>query len=129
MYATAAPANMSELQGQGSQFHNANPNRPELAGQYNYPPQQQPYPSPHQSPHMQHQQQQPYSPHHQQAAYMQQQQHQYPSPVSSTQGYHTYQSGSPPPGGPGGYGQQASWQAGPVPDLHEMDGGRGMGQR
>ncbi|KAK4034595.1 hypothetical protein C8A01DRAFT_38951 [Parachaetomium inaequale] len=137
MYATPPPANMSELQGQGSQFYNANPNRPELAGQYNYSPQQQQsYPSP-QSPHMQQQQQQqqPYSPQQQQSAYMQQQQQQqqYPSPVSSTQGYHTYQSGSPPPAGV--YGQpvpphpQASWQSGPVPDLHEMDGGRGMGQR
>jgi hypothetical protein len=41
-------------------------------------------------------------------------------------GYHAYSPGTPPAGS---YSQQqhpqASWQAGPVPDLHEMDGGRG----
>ncbi|EAQ85019.1 hypothetical protein CHGG_09033 [Chaetomium globosum CBS 148.51] len=153
MYA-ATPANMSELQGQGSQYHNANPNRPELAGQYSYPPQQQqqqqqqhqpPYP-PQQSPHMQpySPQQSPYDQQHQyqqqpqQHQYPQQQQHQqqYPSPTPSPHppqlqpGYHAYSPGTPPPNS-GAYGQQqqqqhpqASWQAGPVPDLHEMDGGR-----
>ncbi|KAK4249382.1 hypothetical protein C7999DRAFT_30116 [Corynascus novoguineensis] len=122
MYATAPP-NMSELQGQGTQFHNANPNRPELAGQHNYPPQQSPYIQ-----------------HHQQQQQQQQQQHQhpqqqYPSPTQSPHPqqmqprYQVYNTGTPPPPPPGMYGQQhqpphpqASWQAGPVPEFHEMDG-------
>ncbi|KAH6842919.1 hypothetical protein B0I37DRAFT_418063 [Chaetomium sp. MPI-CAGE-AT-0009] len=137
MYA-ATPANMSELQGQGSQYHNANPNRPELAGQYSYPPQQQQSPymqqqqqqqqyPPQQQPHMQpySPQQSPYDqqppPQHQYQQQQQQQQQQYPSPTPP---------GTPPPGA---YAQQqqqqhhsqASWQAGPVPDLHEMEGGSG----
>jgi hypothetical protein len=102
MYPPQPPPNMSELQGQGTQFHNAAPNRPELAGQYGYAPppqQQQPYPSPTPSQH----------PH-------------------QMQGYASHQ-----PGAPVMYGQQhpqASWQSGPVPDLHEMDaGGYGAQQR
>ncbi|KAK4145278.1 uncharacterized protein C8A04DRAFT_27038 [Dichotomopilus funicola] len=113
MYANT-PANMSELQGQGTQYHNANPNRPELAGQYNYPPQQSPYTQQQQqSPPPQYQQ--AYSPQH--------------SPYNSQSPY------DPPVSPPqqqmhGGHPQQqqqqqstypqSSWQAGPVPDLHDL---------
>ncbi|GAB1315887.1 hypothetical protein MFIFM68171_06097 [Madurella fahalii] len=99
-----------ELQGQGTQYHNPNPNRPELAGQYGYP----------QSPQLYHQQPQPY-----------------PPPFQQMQGYQPYHPGSAPPPGSAGYGQQqqqqppssASWQSGPVPGFHEMDGAGYAGPR
>ncbi|KXX77277.1 hypothetical protein MMYC01_208390 [Madurella mycetomatis] len=108
MYAPAP--DRPELQGQGTQYHNPNPNRPELAGQYSYP----------QSPQLHHHQQpQPY-----------------PPPFQQIQGYQSYHPGSPPPGG-AMYGQQqqpqapppASWQSGPVPGFHEMDGAGHAGPR
>ncbi|KAK3899374.1 hypothetical protein C8A05DRAFT_37015 [Staphylotrichum tortipilum] len=130
MFAPPPPQNMSELQGQGTQFHNAAPNRPELAGQFAYAPpqglpqqgvpQQGGYSSPVPSPH--------------------QVQSGYPLP-SPQPGYpqgpyapppQGYYAGTPPPQAAQGYGMapppqqggmQASWQSGPVPGLHEMDGG------
>lgn len=116
----APPPDRPELQGQGTQFHNANPNRPELAGQYVYPGQspppmgQQPQPYPGQAVP---QQSQPYG--------------------VPQQGYHPqYQMGgaaaAPPPSGSPMPGQPpagaAGWQSGPVPmQYHEMDaGGHGV---
>lgn len=108
------PPDRPELQGQGTQFHTPNPNRPELAGQYAYP----------QSPQLHQQHPQPY-----------------PSPPppaqqQQMQGYQPYYPASPQPGA-AMYGQQqqqpphpqASWQSGPVPGFHEMDGGGYAGPR
>ncbi|KAL2016312.1 hypothetical protein VTK56DRAFT_3883 [Thermocarpiscus australiensis] len=116
------PPNLSELQGQGSHFHSPNPNRPELQGQSAMyaPPPDRPelagqYAYPQSSPQMQQQYPQPYPP-------------QPPYPPQQMHGHHTYHPGAPapPPGAPM-YGQQQpstmSWQAGPVPGLHEVDGG------
>ena len=108
VYPGQPQGHMSELQGQGTQFHNAVPGRPELAGQYGYPQQQQQaqggYPQ-------------------QQGGYHQQG---YPSPQQQQQQggyYHPGSTATPPPQQQGGYGQ-GSWQSGPVPELHEMDGGQ-----
>lgn len=127
--ATATSPNTPELYGQGAQH----PPRPELQGQHGpmYPAQQQ-------SPSMSELQGQYHNgtPNRPELAgqfgYLppQQQNHQYPAQM---QGYQQpYQAGTPPPpgGGAHGYGQQGTWQSGPVPEYHEMDAaGRGAARR
>ncbi|KAK4190829.1 hypothetical protein QBC35DRAFT_460791 [Podospora australis] len=110
-----APApDRPELQGQGTPFHDANPNRPELAGQF---PQHQ-YPSYRQggapSPQLQGQGPPQFPGGQPQMGQGQVYQAYNSSPVPQQQQYQPQQ-------GPTEL-QPVSWQSGPVPGVHEMDG-------
>ncbi|SPQ26936.1 cbddf3d4-5658-4a1e-a938-51918f1b561a [Thermothielavioides terrestris] len=107
------PPNQSELQGQGAPFYATNLNQTEYSSS----------PPPNQSE-LQGQGAQSYAANLNRSEYM----------------YQHYPAGAPPPGATASaaYGQQtqspaqpqSSWQSGPVPAFHEMDGGsHGMPQR